>query len=64
MSESEAKKCPKCGTALSRAKSSNFMNLFKPGDFQIRGGGDATIPFYCTNCGYIEYYIKRLLKKE
>jgi predicted nucleic-acid-binding Zn-ribbon protein len=34
--------------------------LMKPGDLR----GDKVIPFYCENCGYIEFYNEKNLKKE
>jgi predicted nucleic-acid-binding Zn-ribbon protein len=65
MSEGEPKKCPKCGAVFSRAKSNNsFMQLFTQDSFPMRGFGDNIVPFYCTNCGYIELYSEKYLKKQ
>jgi predicted nucleic-acid-binding Zn-ribbon protein len=64
MSEGESKKCPKCGAVFSRAKANNFMQLFTKDSFPLRGFGDNIIGFYCVNCGYIEFYDEKYLKKQ
>jgi predicted nucleic-acid-binding Zn-ribbon protein len=57
VSESEIKKCPKCGGEMERGRrlvSYVGVTFAKKGDWF----GDSIIPFYCKNCGYIELYKK------
>ncbi len=49
---SEPKKCPKCGGEMVEGKDLGEAALRKKGDWI----GDRIIPFYCTNCGFIELY--------
>jgi predicted nucleic-acid-binding Zn-ribbon protein len=58
----EVKTCPKCGSAMKRG---NYLadysatRLIKMGDLR----GDKVIPFYCENCGYIELYNEKRVKR-
>jgi len=60
-------KCPKCGSQMDEASSLGSIaghpaggnTLVKKGDFV----GDKIGPFYCKNCGYIEFYVEKYLKK-
>ena len=57
----EIKKCPRCGNQLEKGNSlgaRDGLTMLKKGDFL----GDNIIPFYCTNCGYIELYNQKFLK--
>jgi C4-type Zn-finger protein len=56
MSESEAKKCPKCEGEMKLAATRADLGLFGRSWHGI-------LPFYCRNCGYIELY-KGMKKKE
>lgn len=65
MSESQAKKCPKCGGDMAAgdarvSHSAYGLRLAKFGDIV----GDRIIPFYCTECGYIELYKEMKKKKD
>jgi predicted nucleic-acid-binding Zn-ribbon protein len=54
--------CPKCGGEMvSEDYLSGYgaVRLVKFGDIR----GDKVIPFYCKNCGYIELYNEKNLKK-
>jgi len=57
--ESEVQKCPKCGGEMAEAsrlvahtRLLAGVSLAKKGDIL----GDRIIPYYCKNCGYIEFY--------
>ena len=58
----QTKKCPKCGSEM---KPEDYLSgyvpvrLIKFGDMR----GDKVIPFYCENCGYIELYNQKNLRK-
>jgi len=64
MSESEVKKCPKCGGQMVEAKrlvtrAFSLRGVVLPGVSLAKKGdilGDRIIPFYCKDCGYIEFY--------
>ena len=56
---SEVKKCPKCKGKMAEAQGLVThtrvlagVSLAKKGDIL----GDKIIPFYCENCGYVEFY--------
>jgi predicted nucleic-acid-binding Zn-ribbon protein len=58
-------KCPKCNTEMTRADNipshlGAAARLLKFGDTR----GDKIIPFYCANCGYIELYNEKYLRKQ
>ena len=58
----EVKNCPKCGNLMKRGdylSGYGAARLVKSGDVR----GDKVIPFYCENCGYIEFYNEKNLKK-
>jgi predicted nucleic-acid-binding Zn-ribbon protein len=58
----ETKTCPKCGSEMVREDSLSSYGparLVKYGD----AWGDKVAPFYCKNCGYIELYNEKNLKK-
>ena len=56
---SEVKKCPKCGGEMEWGTDlrgyGRYITLRKSGDWI----GDKIIPLYCTNCGFIELYLKK-----
>jgi len=59
----ETKMCPKCGNAMTdedNLAGYGPVRLVKYGDVR----GDKVIPFYCKNCGYIELYNEKNLKKQ
>jgi predicted nucleic-acid-binding Zn-ribbon protein len=59
----EVKKCPKCGGEMEKGRDLRgygFITLRKIGDWY----GDKVIPLYCTNCGFIELYNEKYIKKE
>jgi predicted nucleic-acid-binding Zn-ribbon protein len=61
---SEVKKCPKCGSEMTRGNyvwSYGFVGirLVKFGHFQ----SDKLVPFYCPKCGYIELYNEKNVGK-
>jgi predicted nucleic-acid-binding Zn-ribbon protein len=66
---SEAEKCPKCGSEKKEAdKIVGYGSI--PVHIWInkdRGtkmvGGDRIVPFHCPNCGYIELYNGKNIKK-
>ncbi len=55
-----AKICPKCGGTMEMADSLSGGRLIKLGDAL----GDRVVPFYCKNCGYIELYVDKILRKR
>ena len=71
MSESEAKKCPKCGGEMVQGQVGTtswplglmgWFHLRKKGDWL--GGNSREIQAYsCKNCGYVEFY-KEVKEKE
>ena len=61
---SEVKKCPKCGSEMTEADrivgyGIAAIHILKPGDLK----GDKVTPFQCPNCGYIELYNAKIMKK-
>ena len=59
---SQTKKCPKCGSEMvpeNYLSGYGTVRLVKFGDVR----GDKVIPFYCKNCGYIELYNEKNLKR-
>lgn len=65
MSEEEGLKCPKCGGEMEKgARITGYLTIAvrftKKSDLK----GDMIIPFYCTDCGYIELYKEMKQKKD
>ena len=61
---SEVKKCPKCGeemVQIGRLSNGHAAVHLSNGILSDQG---KVIPFCCRNCGYIELYSERNLKKE
>ncbi|MDH5595161.1 MAG: PF20097 family protein [Candidatus Bathyarchaeota archaeon] len=67
MSESKAKKCPRCGSEMEKGDClfgyalSVKLQYFSKEKELLQ---DSVIPFYCTNCGYLELYRAMKEKKE
>jgi predicted nucleic-acid-binding Zn-ribbon protein len=60
---SEVKKCPKCGGEMEKGRDLRgygSLTLRKSGDWF----GDMIIPLYCKNCGFIELYNRKYIKKR
>jgi len=61
---SEVKKCPKCGGEMEKGEDikgyGGYVTLRKSGDLV----SDKIIPLYCKNCGFIEIYNEKYVKKE
>ena len=64
VSESEVEKCPKCGGQMVEAsrlvtRAFSLKGVILPGVSLAKKRdvlGDRIIPFYCEDCGYIEFY--------
>ena len=64
MSESEVRKCSKCGGQMVEAsrlvtRAFSLRGVILPGVSLAKKGdmlGDRIVPFYCEGCGYIEFY--------
>jgi len=73
MSDMEVKKCPKCGEKM-KEESLHMMAvdgmLVDGGSVLSKEGGFFSkkryplVLFYCLNCGYVEFHLKREKKKE
>lgn len=61
----EVLKCPKCGSEMKRKR---VLAGYQAVGIRVRKGGDwfgdLVIPFECQNCGFIELYNEKNLKKE
>ena len=57
MSESEPKKCPKCGGEMVEAETLIPKVIIYPKRGRLLG--DGIIPTFCENCGFIELYKKK-----
>jgi predicted nucleic-acid-binding Zn-ribbon protein len=63
VSESEVEKCPKCGGQMVEAsrlvtRAFSLRGVILPGVSLAKKRdvlGDRIIPFYCEDCGYIEF---------
>ncbi len=58
----EVKKCPKCGEKmnLGQTGAQGEMRVRKPGDYI----GDVVVPYFCPNCGFVEWYIEKKLANQ
>lgn len=61
MTESEPKKCPKCGGEMVEAETLIPKVTIYPKKGHLLG--DSIIPTYCKNCGFVELY-KEIKKKK
>ncbi len=60
----EVKKCPKCGSQM------KHVDKIIGGNYaaarlveKYAADGDKIVPFCCSNCGYIELYNEKYLRK-
>jgi len=64
---SEVKKCPRCGGEMEKGDclfgygGSVKLQYFSKEKQPLQ---DSVIPFYCRNCGYLEFYRAMKEKKE
>ncbi len=60
----EVKKCPKCGSEMKpEDKIATYGYTAARIAKKWESTGDKIIPFTCSNCGYIELYNEKYLRK-
>lgn len=52
MGEREVMKCPKCGGEMKSGSVARDFRILKEGDLY----GDGARVFYCSDCGFVEFY--------
>jgi len=60
MNEKEVKKCPKCNGVMVKGSAQTLNDAFRctrpePKELEEKYK-DRIQPYYCKNCGYIEFY--------
>lgn len=55
--------CPKCSTKMTECRASSFMGKFSAIKFPIKylttKESSELIPYVCSNCGHVEWYVEK-----